>query len=157
MTDLILNEREQAALRALAAADPVPGSPLPAADVLTLLGELIRCDSLGVELSDHLGYALESVELGAQNEPPPGGDGPHYIGVVHWSREPAKAQGCNIDVGAGDGLALGFRNGADHVSQMCWDRARGRFGERDVAMLRLIAPTVQRLLRERPTLSSPPA
>ncbi len=155
MTDLILNEREQAALRALAAADPVPGSPLPTVEVLTLLAELIRCDYVGVELSDSLGYFLECVELGAQAEPPPGGGGPHYVGVVHWSREPLKAEGCNVEVGAGDGLSIGFRNGAEDVAQLDWERTRGRFGERDLAMLQLIAPTVQRLLRERPTPQLP--
>jgi DNA-binding CsgD family transcriptional regulator len=52
-------------------------------------------------------------------------------------------------------LALGFRNGPDHVAQLCLDRDNGRFTERDLAMLGLLTPILQRLLRERPTPELP--
>ena len=85
MSDLILNEREQVALRALAAADPVPGRPLPTVHVFNLLAELMRCDYVGVGLTDHQGYTLECGGLGdtSEVEPPAGGGGPHHLGVVH--------------------------------------------------------------------------
>ena len=66
-----------------------------------------------------------------------------------------KAAGCGVLVGAGDDLSIGFRNGAEDVIQLGWERARGSFGERDLALLQLIAPTLQRLLRERPTPQLP--
>ena len=57
--------------------------------------------------------------------------------------------------GIADGVVLGFRNGHDHVAQLSLDRRSRPFSARDLDLLRMIAPALQRLLRERPTPQLP--
>jgi DNA-binding NarL/FixJ family response regulator len=58
-------------------------------------------------------------------------------------------------VGVVDGVAIGFRNGCDHVAQLWLVRETTRFSQQDFAMLTLLGPILQRLLRERPTPQLP--
>ena len=51
MGDVHLSEREQAALRFVLAAEPLPGQPLPAVMVLERLATLVRCDVIGASRS----------------------------------------------------------------------------------------------------------
>ena len=83
-----------------------------------------------------------------------GCDGPFRIGVVHWTRVPGHAQRIRAD-GLTDSLALGFRPGRDRVAQLWWDRRHGLFSARDVAVLTMIAPAVQRLVRDAATPALP--
>ncbi len=125
MPDIVLHPGEQTALRALMAAEPVPGDPFPLRRVLEDLARLIPCDALGVALADSTGLVIDEVTL-------PRNDAFHS------------------EAGLADCLWLGVRNGPDHVAQLFLDRTRTPFSDRDVAMLQLLAPTLQRLLRERP-------
>src|SRR4029079_17879057 len=77
------------------------------------------------------------------------GDGPYYLGWVHWSRNPQLAEECNGVAGADD-LAIGFRNGIDHVVQFGFVRESRIFTEEELAMLRMLVPVLGRLVRERP-------
>ena len=56
-----------------------------------------------------------------------------------------RAEGCS------DSLAVGLRQGRDNVVQVWWDRRCGTFSERDLAVLRMIAPAVHRLVRDSAT------
>jgi DNA-binding NarL/FixJ family response regulator len=131
MPDLLLSDADQTALRSLLATEPDPGSPLPARPTLETLGRLIPCDAVGVVLADSSGYVLdEVVEPGGYTE--------------------------KLDAASADqSLSLGFRAGSDHVVQMWMNRRHGTFCSRDLAMLSLLAPTLQRLLRHRPTTRVP--
>jgi DNA-binding CsgD family transcriptional regulator len=61
--NLVLSPSEQAALCALLAAEPVPGSALPERRVLELLERLIPCDAIcGRRYADD-GHLMESVDL----------------------------------------------------------------------------------------------
>ena len=40
-----------------------------------------------------------------------------FIGVMHWRLHPEQAEFCDVQVARGDGIAVGFRNGSDHVVQ----------------------------------------
>ena len=62
MSDLLLSESDQAALRFVLAAEPVAGQPLPSCAVLERLTALVRCDAIGVALTDPNGYVVEEVE-----------------------------------------------------------------------------------------------
>ncbi len=57
MPRLVLDDREQRALRGLMAAEPCPGSPLPSREVLELLDVMVPCDSVGAVYQDGT-YAL---------------------------------------------------------------------------------------------------
>ena len=152
MPDLILGPAEQSAMRSLLAAEPVPGTPLPTTDVILRIAELMPCDAIGVVLVDNTGFQVDQVSLPWEEPVQDHLDGgPFYIGIMHWSRFPRHAAACGVDVGAGDAVAIGFRNGPDHVVQLWMGRGRGRFSERDIALLSLLSPVLGRLMRERPT------
>lgn len=157
MPDLTLSDREQLALRRLLAAEPVPGSALPAAEVFETISELVRCDAMGAVLVDGHNRLVEEVLLPHGHiDPDEDLDGePLYLGVMHWSRSPEAAEACGALGGMVDGVAVGYRNGCDHVAQLFLDRKRVTFSERDLAMVRMLVPVFGRLVRERPTPSLP--
>jgi len=155
MRELVLREVEQKALHDLMAAEPIPGNPFPSLDVLRAVSRLIGCDAIGVGLADNRGLEVDFVALPHQDPSDPQVcDGPLWLGLVHVSRMPGEADTLAAD-GITDALWLGFRNGPDHVVQLSLDRTWRTFSERDVAMLRLIAPQLRRLMRERPTPQLP--
>jgi DNA-binding CsgD family transcriptional regulator len=118
--DVLLSEADQVALRFLLAAEPVAGQPLPRPDVLERLAELLRCDAVGAVVTDQDGYVVDRVEL----------------------RPGHGADGCS------DTLSVGFRDGQDRVVEVWWARRAGEFSPREVAVLAMIAPVVQRLVRD---------
>ena len=157
MNALVLSEQEQQALRALMEAEPVPGSPLPGNDVLESIACLVGCDQIEVGLADNTGLLVDLRALSDRGERRSDlqvCDGPLWLGLVHVSRMPGDREQLAFQ-GISDQLWLGFRNGTDHVAQLDLTRFRGTFSERDKAMLRMIAPALQRLMRERPTRQLP--
>ncbi|MEO7421815.1 MAG: helix-turn-helix transcriptional regulator [Ornithinibacter sp.] len=158
MADITLTGSQQAALRQLLTLEAVPGEALPRPAVLNLLDRLVPCDSLGVTLADNRGYPLESLELPydtSGERPMIGGDGPYLVGFVHWPEIPQLAEQCQALYGCTDGVCIGFRNGADHVAQIWFDRFTRTFTDQDLALLRLLVPVFHRLLRSRPTRHLP--
>ncbi len=163
MPDLLFTEREQTALQKLLAAEPVTGRPLPAAWVLELIDRMVPCDSLGVCLADDNGHVVESVSLrrgvvDVRPEPPYGeAPGPRGIGFTHWLHHAEEVASGDTLFCAADAVAVGFRNGPHHVSQILFKRTHWMFSEQDLARIRLLVPVLKRLLRERPTPSLPAA
>lgn len=160
MSHLDLSDREQWALRDLLAAEPCPGSPLPTKDVLELLAVLIPADEVCAVYQDGTYAITHGIFLGtdAEEEPdlPVPKTGPHYLGIMHWRAHPLAAQACFGGLrGQQDALAIGFRNGPDGLVQLALDRRRGPFDDRDIAMLRMVAPLLARLSRERLTPQLP--
>ena len=131
MSDVLLSETDQVALRYVLAADPLPGRPLPPADLLEHLAELVRCDAIGAVITDPDGYVIDHVEL-------PSGPAGHLHAY-----------------GLSDSVGFGFRNGRGQVVQLWWGRRTGEFSPRDVALLRMIAPVVERLIRDAAALTLP--
>lgn len=153
MPDLVLRPREQMAIRALAAVEPVPGSPLPVGDVLELVSRLVECDAIGVVLADPSGPVKEVVLPRGRR---PGWTSmrpiPLRLGMSHWARE-SEFGGIRESV---DALALGFQNGTDGSAHLWLERRRPRvFTERDIALLGMLAPALQRVLREPATVGVP--
>ena len=165
MHDLDFSRRDLAALRALMAMEPVPGQALPAPAVLEKVHALVPCDALEIGYVDMTGLVTAAVtvtpaahrntvvvdlDLHEQH------GGPFYVGVMHWRLHPALAEGCGNFLGRReDGLSIGFRNGTDHVVQYSFLRARKHFTARELALLDLVGPALQRLARERPTPALP--
>jgi DNA-binding CsgD family transcriptional regulator len=151
-----LTETQQAAVRFLLAAEPLVGRLLPSLLILERLAALVRCDAITAAVRDSDGYVLDGAAL------PPGrtslvaeavGARPLRIGVVHW-RHPHHRQRMRAD-GLSDSLAVGFRNGKDRVVQVWWDRRSGTFSDRDLAVLTMIAPALQRLVQDTATAALP--
>jgi DNA-binding CsgD family transcriptional regulator len=162
MPDLILSEREQTALRELYACSPVPGRPMPPIEVFDLVDRLVPGDVMGACLADDQGHVLDEVVHTRRDydsshlEDMTDETGPLYLGIVHWSANPVAAAACNaLPYGHKDGVSIGVRNGVACVSQLFMDREKRMYSERDMALLRLITPALQRLLRERATPQLP--
>lgn len=155
MPDLLLTDSEQSALRALVAADPVPGL-LPSLEVLENVAVLIPCDAIAVGIADPGGCLVDCVCL-PSGTPDRGSlmcDGSLPVGIVHRALDPEHRDGLAVH-GLTDGLVIGFRNGRNRIAQLGLDRSRELFSERDLAVLRMIAPVLERLLRNQPTPTLP--
>ena len=163
MSGLLLSARDQRILQSLLAAEAVPGEPLPDHAVFEQLNRLVPCDELGAvhaDLHGRIDRALAVIPSGARGstvvrslptQQRTEHDGPFYLGLMYWRDHPAQAEHCNNDLRAGDGLSLGFRNGSDAMVQYFFARDTQLFRQRDLAVLAMLAPVLQRLARERPT------
>jgi DNA-binding CsgD family transcriptional regulator len=165
MAQVTLSDTEQSSLRALLAVEPVPGRPLPEARSLELLDRLVPCDILGACRTDLHGHESHLIELTPRSRSrvretdsdvgpcrDDGCDGsPHYLGYMHWNKHPHEAEWCDVDIAHADALAVGFRNGGDHIAQFYFARVGGRFSDDELALLWTLGPVLQRLARERPT------
>lgn len=158
MSELVLSSREQQALRCLMAAEPCPGSPLPSTQVLEQLDVLVPSDDIGAVYQDGDHRLTMWTTLVPWDDPPDPDEshgGPFYLGVMHWGHNPRAAEACGTLDGIVDGVVVGFRNGADSIVQVVFDRCRREYTDRDLAVLRLVSPLLGRLVRERPTPSLP--
>ena len=156
MPEIVLSERQQEGLRRLLALDTTPGA-LPSEDVLDIVALLIPSDSVEIGLADATGRIVEHVALRGSNpasEDPQVCDGPLMLGVVHQGSHPIESATLR-HYGLADGLLLGFRSGPAHVVQLALERYTRTFSAGDLAMLRMIAPALQRLMRTRPTPALP--
>lgn len=157
MADIVLTEMEQVALRALLAIDLAPSERLPDPSVLAMIEHFVPSDTVGVCLADNRGHVVEEVTLPDlwHKDPDDHGNLPFYVGLMHWSKHPQEAEACDALPTGGDSVAMGFRNGPDHVAQVWWGREAAAFTEEDISRVRLLAPVLQRLLRDRPTAPLP--
>ena len=163
-----LSASQVATMRQLLRQEPVPGQPIPEQHTFELLVALVPCDLLGVHLSDLNGHAIDGIEVTCDGrrrstslpiEPDQclGDDdhgGPHYLGYMHWNEHPREAEECGI-VLSGDSLAIGFRNGTSSIAQYFFHRSAGVFSAEELALLWMLGPVLQRLVRERPTPQLP--
>jgi len=94
---LVLAERDQVCLRALNAAEPVPGESLPRPDVLRTLADLIPCDGIGAGIVERDGRVQTNVSwprLVADATWPSARDARMYVGILHLRfirRTPARS------------------------------------------------------------------
>jgi DNA-binding NarL/FixJ family response regulator len=72
------------------------------------------------------------------------------VGIVHEAVDSEK-RGRLAAHARTDGLVIGFRNGRNNITLLGLDRGKQPFSERDLAVLRMIAPALERLLRNQPT------
>jgi DNA-binding CsgD family transcriptional regulator len=152
MPDLHLTDSEQAALHALLAAEPVAGM-LPSYEVLENVAALIPCDAIAVEIADPSGCLVQLVCLPTgdyDGGPLVACDGSPPVGIVHKALDPEQRRRLAAH-GSTDGLVVGFRDGRNHITRLGLDRGKPPFSERDLAVLRMIAPALKRLLRHQPT------
>jgi DNA-binding CsgD family transcriptional regulator len=156
MAELTLTDTQQFALRSLLGAEHVAGEVLPTTTVLDQIARLIPCDAIGAGIGGSDGVPITQVSLprGYAEEGGASCDGPWYIGVLTWARLPDE-QETLAALGLVDTLTVGFRTGRDQVAQVWLDRRTRRFSRKDVDLLSLIAPVLQRLVREGSTQPLP--
>lgn len=156
MTVLLLDEREQSAMRALIALEPVPDvGRVPGEGVLQLIARLITCDSVGVALLDSVGSASGQtagpLTAGADSVSPT----LPVLGIqqidrtAHHVGSPA-VRGFAV-------LTFGVRNGPHHIVQLWMMRRTTDFTDRDRVLLGLVAPALERILSVRPQSTLPPS
>jgi len=158
MPDVVLTERDQHLLRALMEYEPVPGSPIPERRVLELIGELVPSDEVLAVLRENGGPLLSfaGVPSGAGDfEDDPSRWCTLKVGTMHWSRHPREAELCGTLVGVADSIAVGFRNGSNAVAQIGIFRTKHMYTPRDLAVLNLLGPLLQRHLRTEHTPALP--
>jgi DNA-binding CsgD family transcriptional regulator len=151
VADLLLGEREQSAVRAVIASEPVRGGTLPGARVLQDLARLIACDAMGIAVLDLAGCPV------GDEGPPEALDedaGRVRTGVHHRDRRVRPGRRGHRGVAV---LSLGVRSGPDHVVKLWMVRGSSDFTPRERALFRLVAPALERVLRERPRASLPPS
>ena len=155
MPDLLLTATDQSALRALVAAGPVAGMP-PAQNVLENVAILIPCDALTVGVADASGFVVDCVCLptGSHASGIDVDERSPSVGIVHKSRDPENRERLAAH-GLTDALVICFRNGTKYVAWLSLDRSTQPFSERDLAVLRMIAPALERLLRNQPSRALP--
>ena len=128
MQDLDFSARELTVLRALMAEEPVPGRPLPSGTSSpaqrTRPVRPGRRQLRGHDRPDHGEGVARANRSRARHRSPPTWTihqqhgGPFYLGYMHWRLYPHLAEGCGVVLGArGDALAIGFRNGTNHIVQ----------------------------------------
>jgi DNA-binding CsgD family transcriptional regulator len=156
MADLLLREREQAVVRSLLASDGLPGVGLPGEWVLPYLARLVDCDALGVGLLDGTGASVGDVMLLRHRTTGEtlfaGGPGPLGDDRLRGGApDRGSSGGRPLDL-----MTIRVRNGTDHVALLWLVRRTTGFSVRDRALLGLVAPALERILRDRLT-SSPPS
>jgi DNA-binding CsgD family transcriptional regulator len=154
MADLLLHEREQSAVRAIIATGPLTGSRLPGEAVLKHLPNLVACDAIGIALLDSKGSTVGETPGPTPDGHPVSSEGA-VLGIQLIDRTPAHT-GSSVARGVAV-LALGVRNGPHHVVQLWMARRTTSFTQRDQALLVLVAPALERLLRGWPMSDLPPA
>lgn len=148
MPDIVLDERQQESLRRLLSLAATPGW-LPPGMVLEIVDRLVPSDVVEIGLADSTGCIIDQVVLTSSvlsDVDPHVCDGPLTLGLVHQGRHPGEREMLRR-LGIVDGITLGFRCGPDHVVQLAMDRYTRSFSERDLAVLRMISPALQRLMR----------
>ncbi len=156
MPDIVLSDRQQDSLRRLMSLEATPGS-LPPGVLLDIVDRLVPSDCIEVSLSDSTGCIIDYVVMSATPMPtddPQACDGPLMLGLVHQGTHPVEREMLRR-FGVTDGVTLGFRCGPAHVVQLSLDRYGQMFSDRDLAMLRMISPTLQRLMRTTRTTALP--
>ena len=153
MTDLLLGEREQAAVRAVIASDPVPDAALLGEGALRHLARLIDCDALGIAVTDGNGTTVDPLAGVAATDGLALPTTPARVGVRQRDRMP---RGDGPSGGRGVAvLSLGVRSGPDHVVTLWMVRRSSDFTARDRALFALISPALERLLRAHRTSTLP--
>lgn len=147
MPAISLTQPRQDALRALLALEPAPGERLPGPRTLDVIRRLIPCDAIGVGRADRSGLVDDHVALPrCARLPFDAWNAALQSGLVHRVIHPERPRAA-AGLGTCDGLMLGFDVDREHVLVLSLDRVRSRFGEADVALVRSVAPALDRLFR----------
>ncbi len=155
MPAISLTQPRQDALRALLALEPAPGERLPHPRTLEVIRRLILCDAVGVGRADRSGLVEDHVALPrCARLPFDAWSGALQPGLIHRVVHPEHRRSAS-GLGTCNALLLGFDVGRGHVLVLSLDRVRTRFGDADVALVRSVAPALDRLFRGHAAPSAP--
>ena len=161
MPEIRLRESDQASIRQLLQAEFESGESLLPRAVLFAVARLIPCDAIGVCEVDPAGYLVSAmaVPAGASVDVGPQVCVPVPTALQHDAAASPRKASTMLDPNHGvvDRLRVGFRLAASrNVVQLCLDRTTAMFSERDVAMLALLQPALERIVLTQPRSSPSP-
>src|SRR4051794_32653971 len=158
MPVLVLSEAEQVAMRGVISGEPVREVALDDEGQLRHLARLITSDAMGIALLDATGSAVGETALHGRrtnDEAPLWHDEPVLVGIQQLDRilSPSGApRGGGVAV-----LSLAVRRGPGQVVKLWLIRRETDFTQRERAVFGIVAPALERILRERPTSALPPS
>ena len=158
MPDLVLSEEEQATIRAVIACDSVAGAVVSEQGVLGHLARLVASDAMGIALLDVTGSAVGETPLHGRltsDEDLRLEDEPVMVGIRQRDRIPSP-NGAHGSGGVAV-LSLGVRREPKHVVKLWLIRRATDFSPHERALFGIVAPALERVLRERPTSALPPS
>ncbi|MGH3507794.1 MAG: response regulator transcription factor [Nocardioidaceae bacterium] len=143
---LLLDHRKQSAVHGLLMAEPEPGVLLPSPAVESLR-RLIGWDAFGVGEADRTGCLLR-VNTFPYVDPrdPQVCDGPLPTGLQHDAAMPPDERDAAYE-GLRDQIRLGWSTGSGTVIQLWFERWQHYFVEQDIAVLTMLEPALERLVR----------
>jgi DNA-binding CsgD family transcriptional regulator len=157
MPVLVLSEAEQVAMRGVIAGEPVPGVALDDEGPLRHLTRLIASDAMGIALLDANGSAVGETALHGRrtnDEAPPWDDEPVVVGIRQRDRILSSNGSPRGGVAV---LSLGVRRSPGQVVKLWLIRRETDFTQRERAVFGIVAPALERILRERPSSALPPS
>jgi len=157
MPVLVLSEAEQVAMRGVIAGEPVPGVALDDEGPLRHLTRLIASDAMGIALLDANGSAVGETALHGRrtnDEAPPWDDEPVVVGIRQRDRILSSKGSPRGGVAV---LSLGVRRSPGQVVKLWLIRRETDFTQRERAVFGIVAPALERILRERPSSALPPS
>ena len=163
MPEIRLRESDQASIRQLLQAEFESDESLLPRAVVLAVARLIPCDAIGVCELDPAGYLVSAMAVPAGAAVDVGlqvCDVPVPTALQHdTAASPCNAGTMfNPNQGVVDRLRVGFRLAAGrNVIQLCLDRRTSMFSERDVAMLALLQPALERIVLTQPRSSPSPS
>lgn len=158
MPALVLSEEEQTAIRAVIASEPMPVSGVDDEGPLRQLARLIPSDAMGIAVLDATGCAVGETALHGRHtsdEAPHRDDEPVAVGIRQRARV-VPLNGSRRLAGVAV-LSLGVRRGPGHVVKLWLIRRDTDFTSRERALFGIVAPALERVLRDRPTSALPPS
>lgn len=158
MTALVLSEEEPVAIRAVIAYEPMPVIAADHDGPLRQLARLIPSDAMGIALLDTTGCAVGETALHGRHtseEAPHRDDEPVAVGIRQRSRV-VPLNGSRRPGGVAV-LSLGVRRGPGHVVKLWLIRRDADFTPRERALFGIVAPALERVLRDRPRSALPPS
>ena len=164
MPDVRLSESDQRVLHSLLSLEAVPGEPLPSQQVFETLNRLVRCDLLGAVYSDLHGRitrAIDVIPRGAHSQHPGHHGSPlrsdpsttvrstsaSCTGASTRHRPSTAATSASPATACASAFAMAPTPSCSTASTATTRCSR----DRDLALLNMVGPVLQRLVRERPT------
>jgi DNA-binding CsgD family transcriptional regulator len=157
VTDLSLTEAEQRRVRRLLRLEAASGDRERWCAALLAMSQIIPCDWTGISVVDATGcveYGVNLPDDAFEDLGPQVCDGPLPIGIQHVAAFPDSDEDRMFlaSWGIRDTLRLGFPLEGGRAVQMYLDRKTAYFGERDLAMLAMLEPALERLMRPSPRI-----
>ncbi len=155
VTDLRLTQAEQGRVRGLLHLQDQASDRERWCAALLATSRIVPCDWMGIAVTDSTGcveYAVNLPHDVADDLSPQVCNGPLPIGIQHVAAFPEDDEDRRLLAAFGirDTVRVGFPLGGGRVVQMYLDRKTAYFEQRELALLAMLEPALERLMRPSP-------